>query len=225
MLLPCSCHVLAMLLPCSCHSFAMFLPCARHVLAILVAFLGSPVSRGAVASGVATGMVQWRLRPGTTVTVTGPSRSTASRRASVATATKEAPTPRSGPSCSAGRRPSQRPSESRGARKEQRPFPPADRSRGARSTSRREAGQATPTRKRQSQDAVVGSIAQSRAEHLAKHAGGLRTCPRCRWYHRGGEGRVYFTTFGASFKTVGRCLGLQVLLGLCVCAWAPILRS
>merc|ERR1711940_477370 len=38
MLLPCSCHALAMLadLPCSCHGLAMLLPCSCHALAMLL---------------------------------------------------------------------------------------------------------------------------------------------------------------------------------------------
>jgi hypothetical protein len=32
MLLPCSCHALAMFLPCSCHALAMLLPCSCHAL-------------------------------------------------------------------------------------------------------------------------------------------------------------------------------------------------
>ncbi len=42
-------------------------------------------------------------------------------------------------------------------------------------------------RARTVQDAVVGSVREGREEHLARHGGGLRTCPRCRWHKRGAE--------------------------------------
>ena len=31
-------------------------------------------------------------------------------------------------------------------------------------------------------EALVGPITESREAHLRRHSGGLRSCPRCRWY-------------------------------------------
>ena len=34
-------------------------------------------------------------------------------------------------------------------------------------------------------EALVGPITETKEAHLARHSGGCRSCPRCRWYARG----------------------------------------
>ena len=79
------------------------------------------------------------------------------------------------------------------------------------------------------QDAAVGSVTEGREAHLARHAGGLRTCPRCRWYKRGAE---WVCSYGKFVRQHGRTrenvawlverperFGGAWGLGCTVCAW------
>ena len=52
--------------------------------------------------------------------------------------------------------------------------------------------------------AFVGSVAESREEHLKRHGGGLRSCPRCRWYL---HGKNWLASYGGcSLESAGpRC--------------------
>ena len=45
--------------------------------------------------------------------------------------------------------------------------------------------QAGRRRQPQKQGCVVGGVQETRQDHLTRHGGGQRTCPRCRWYKHG----------------------------------------
>ena len=102
---------------------------------------------------------QWRLRPGTVLSDVSGSSAQGDTQRGVLRATQATRCKSPAPSRSAGRSQGQGP-QARLAR------------------SRR-----APT----VQDATVGSVRESREDHLARHGGGLRTCPRCRWHARGAE--------------------------------------
>ena len=50
----------------------------------------------------------------------------------------------------------------------------------------------------------IGSVAESQEEHLKRHGGGLRSCPRCRWYL---HGKSWLASYGGtSMQSAGpRC--------------------
>ena len=49
----------------------------------------------------------------------------------------------------------------------------------------RSAGQSRGRGTKGAGEDTVGSVRESREEHLARHGGGQQTCPRCRWYKNG----------------------------------------
>ena len=117
-------------------------------------------------SAMSTG---WRLRPGTVVVEVAPSRSagTAASR-SAGKPKRKAP---STCSRSVRRRPSGKDAVLQVAKL----------------LSPKQDDEAKRKRCVRRQDAVIGTVHESREAHLARHGGGQRTCPRCRWYRRGSE--------------------------------------
>ena len=103
----------------------------------------------------------WRLRPGTVVVEVAPSRSAGNPK-------RKAP---STCSRSVRRRPSGKDAVPQVAKL----------------LSPKQDGEAKRKRCVRRQDAVTGTVGESREAHLARHGGGQRTCPRCRWYRRGSE--------------------------------------
>ena len=166
----------------------------------------------------------WRLRPGTAVL------SDVSHGAPAVKlkATQPTRTPRSASSRSAGQRPRQgKPSraQSSGPRRTAGPRsckPPLQ--------SEPEVSLARSRRAPTVRAAVVGSVAEGREEHLARHGGGLRTCPRCRWHKRGAE---WVCSYGSFVRQQGSRARENVVwlaerptrfggewgLGCTVCAW------
>ena len=149
----------------------------------------------------------WRLRPGTVSPHPGRS---AERHAvqgdalrTVFRATGATRSKSSGPSRSAGPRPLR---------------------------SERQVRLRRPRRAPTVQDAAVGSVRESREDHIARHGGGLRTCPRCRWHTRGGE---WVCSYGMFVRPQGSRTRENVAwlaerptrfggewgLGCIVCAW------
>ena len=91
---------------------------------------------------------------------------------------KPKPKPTPGPSRSAGRRPP------RAAQRRASPTPGASPA-AAQGNSRRAAQGNSRSQPPSFLDPVVGKVEETRADHLKKHGGGLRTCPRCRFYKHG----------------------------------------
>ena len=153
----------------------------------------------------------WRLRPGTVVVEVAPSRSAGNA-----------------PSRSAGNPKRKAPSTcSRSVRR--RPSGKDAVPQVAKLLSPKQDDEAKRKRCVRRQDAVIGTVHESREAHLARHGGGQRTCPRCRWYRRGSEWLCSYGKFnrkmGLRNETVGwlverpQRFGSEWGLGCTICAW------
>ena len=161
----------------------------------------------------------WRLRPGTVLSThsvsSRPSRSAGRRAAQgdtqrgLLTATRPRRSRLSAPSHSAGRR------QRRGKQPLQ---------------SEPEVRSATWRRGPTIQDAIVGSVTESSEDHLARHGGGLRTCPRCRWHKRGADWVCSYGKFLCQHSRGSRenvvwlaerpaRFGGEWALGCTICSW------
>ena len=124
----------------------------------------------------------WRLRPGTVVVEVAPSRSagTAASR-SAGKPKRKAPSP-----CS------------RSVRRRTSGTDAVPQVAKVRTPKQKK--EATRKRCVRPQDAVTGTVHESREAHLSRHGGGQRTCPRCRWYRRGSD---WLCSYGKFNRTIG----------------------
>ena len=145
----------------------------------------------------------WRLRPGTVLST----HSVSSR-----------------PSRSAGRRAAQGDTQRglRAGRRQRRGKQPLQ--------SEPEVRSATWRRGPTIQDAIVGSVTESSEDHLARHGGGLRVCPRCRWHKRGADWVCSYGKFLCQHSRGSRenvvwlaerpaRFGGEWALGCTICSW------
>ena len=76
----------------------------------------------------------------------------------------------------------------------------------------------------------MGSVTESSEDHLARHGGGLRTCPRCRWHKRGADWVCSYGKFLCQHSRGSRenvvwlaerpaRFGGEWALGCTICSW------